>query len=480
MSVPLVQPPSPADRAGLERMAKGKNRAALRARAVLALADGESLAGIARKLSVSRNLVRAAARRFREGGADALLDRAEAAGRIPRLEISIPTELAGKGPNAGPGRPAHTRLRIETWVRDCTALGLFKPGARLPERTWFRDRFKTSLGAVQSAFDSLAAQGFVRSIPGKGSFVSPRLPFEDRYLLILMSLGEEIEGVDAALLAAARRQEKRLGVRWDVEQTLVHVKPHYAEQIEAIASQRYAGVCIRAAIPKHGNRGGPARYATLDHVPICSCLGSHPVDYGSHACHMAIPGPETTERLFAACRAAGRRRPLVVDYTLQAAPARRDTTLRAAATAGLEVDPRRYVQCTFSSPEQTRLILDLALSHPAAEGIDSAVCLMDNLCEPLCEALREHFDALGDGTPWGHGLPARGSGSVTGRQPVPPGKRHDIAVFSAGSFPVTQKPCLPVEWHGEDWDATLDGFVAWCRAIHAGGPVPPPPRVVRQ
>lgn len=69
---PIATSLSPADRAALERLAKGESRAAFRARAVLALADGKGVAEAARSVRVTEKTVRAALARFRKGGVGGL------------------------------------------------------------------------------------------------------------------------------------------------------------------------------------------------------------------------------------------------------------------------------------------------------------------------------------------------------------------------------------------------------------------------
>ena len=53
-----------------------------------------------------------------------------------------------------------------------------------------------------------------------------------------------------------------------------------------------------------------------------------------------------------------------------------------------------------------------------------------------------------------------------------------IRVAALGNLPPPFKPQLEVHWHGDDWLATLELFVAWCEAIHAGEANPRKPYIV--
>ena len=429
-------------------MAKGKGRAAFRAKAVLAVAEGKSVAAAARAAKVTENTVRAALDRFRRGGPDALLDH-KAAGKPPSLPVSVPRELLSfrRAPRAG--RPPRVRIRIGHWVRDCIALGLFRRGECLPDRAWFARRFHTTQSAVQAAFATLRDEGFVRAERGRGTFVPKALPFDGRFLLLTLSS----EGLDLALEAAARRQETQChGIRWDVERSIGTDNAGYLPLLDRIASQRYAGVFIRSAFPQNGV-SGRARFASIDHVPIL-CMGAEKIDLGSHARKIASAERNIPEAIFKACAAAGCRRPFVLDafgphvVPEEVEDEKEARVRRAAASAGIEIGPYAYQCVPRFRPVQFRRMLATALAAIGEGGIDSAISLEDNLTEALCEALAKRFDATAVGGP--------------------PAPRHGIRVFSAGSFPITQRPCLPVEWHGTDWDATLDRFVGWCAAVHGG------------
>lgn len=92
---------SPSDRAALERFAKGgESRLALRAKAVLALAEGASVSAAARELWLSRETVRESRNRFLESGVAGVAGAAFVS-PVPRLPARVPRELAGEAGRAG-------------------------------------------------------------------------------------------------------------------------------------------------------------------------------------------------------------------------------------------------------------------------------------------------------------------------------------------------------------------------------------------
>ena len=453
----LASAPAPAERAALERLAlRGRDdRVALRARAVLALARGASVSEAARILRLSRETVRAARRRFSAGGAAAVAG-GGLAEPAPALPMRTPRELVAaetgrNGAGKGRGRPPVARLRVEAWVRDCAALGLFRRGAPLPPRIWFERRFRATPSTVQDAFAALARQGFAKSVKGRGTFLPQRLPFDGRLLLLVTSPLDALEGIDASMVAAARLQERSRGLRWDVARIRpASVEPH-PPFLRQVAMQRYAGVFMRSS--------SKARYAYIDNVPMSGFITK------------GLPGslvrgfPRIDDHippsLFRACRAAGCSRPIVFDRVepvsdnaVASDGSARERAVRAAAEqAGLTVLPDAYVPVSRLHPAQTRLLLRFALASPTLSGFDCVVSLEDNLVPPLCDALVERC------------------GSSAARR---------IMVFASGSLPTAFETPLPVEWHGFDWTATLDSFADWCDAVHAGDADAATPRLVER
>ena len=455
---------SDAERAALARLASGTTRIAYRAKGVLLLADGLSKAAVARRLVVGEGAVRAWQRRWLAGGGlDALRHRSKKRKTsrqanqlrpvIPDLPARTPATEAEllRGATTGRGRPLSTRIAIEAWVRDAAALGLIAPGARLPNQTWFAKRFHAASHTVATAFTSLARQGFVNNRRRIGSFLSRPLPFEKRYLLLLSTRGQ---GLDNALKAAATEQERRRGVRWDIiEATPQAEKKRMATIKAAIAAQRWAGLFLRTSPSTHLPGW---EFLGLDRVPISGMvlatdfLGERVIPLRSYS----HDSPEGTKRIadtvFAAIRAAGRSRILVFDSVSGFAMTERFGGLvrRLARDFGLEIPESCYQILNILQQEQNEGIFSAALRVAAEENIDAVAILQDNFASPVCDALVARF-----------------------------GEERASRLFLAafGNRPAIPETRLPVTWHGFDLSATLDSFVDWCDAIHAGEKAPPPP-----
>lgn len=85
--------------------------------------------------------------------------------------------------------------RIEQFVREGIASGVYAPGAQLPSETELATRFKTTRATVRQALSRLVFEGTVTRHAGRGSFVAPTtmgtfpidsrhcLPFEDQVAL---------------------------------------------------------------------------------------------------------------------------------------------------------------------------------------------------------------------------------------------------------------------------------------------------------
>ena len=351
------------------------------------------------------------------------------------------------GKRAGRGRPATSRTAIETWIRDGAALGLFAPGCRLPGRAWLQKRFGASAHTIAESTAALGRQGFVRNVPRIGSFVARTLPFENRYLLLLSTAGQ---GLDAALESAARAQETRRGVHWTIVAGLTRGGPVLGGVPAQIAAQKWAGVFLRTS-PSEAKPGW--EFLSLGRVPMSGFLAAGPW-LGAHAVPLEGNYGQDDSIVFAAIRRAGRRRVLVVDATGRGdsgdAEGRAATVRRTVASFGLSIPDCCYQQLDPSEREQARLILPAVLRLAREERIDSVAVLQDNFVDAVCAGLIDTF-----------------------------GREAAASTFVAafGHRPQLRHSCLPVEWHGQDIAATLDSFVDWCDAIHAGAKSPPPPEL---
>ena len=446
-------PLAPADRAALARMAKGESRAALRAKAVLALADGAGVSEAAASLGLTRKTVRAARDRFLAGGVGGLSPRHWCYGARPTPPMEFPLTGLPRIPGGrGRLRGRLAAARIVAWVRDCAALGFLLRGVRLPERIWFAKRFRTTSHAVQRAFDDLVSQGFVRTVPRGGSFVPESLPFDGRFLLVLEEpLPDGTSGCCTNLEEAARRTEAlRPGIRWDVVWRAPGTLPVIQRDLVA---QRYCGVFLRFV---HSSTWvpGKAEIASIPNVPMASDT-IYPGTAVSPLVRMVNASKnESFPDLFAALRRAGRRRIALADIGDYRRIDREDEdeVRRLAAEAGVKIVEDGYIVPHPSDVTENILrIMKLLMATVRPGDIDAIVVRRDDLLKPLAAALREK---------WGWEAAAR----------IP------VVTASVGRLLPTEG--LNVEWRAPDLVATFLSFIDWCQAIRSGDRDAPAPEVV--
>lgn len=64
--------------------------------------------------------------------------------------------------------------QIQTELRRLMLTGVLPPGSRLPSVRELAGQLAINPNTIQRAYESLEAEGYVYSIPGKGSFAAPR------------------------------------------------------------------------------------------------------------------------------------------------------------------------------------------------------------------------------------------------------------------------------------------------------------------
>ena len=476
MTTEPIPGPDAAARAELEAMAARGGQNGMRARIVLALARGEAPARVVEAMGVTYATVRAARRRFAAGGAAALATRIPVRRTAPppegeealRLRSGVPDVLlAWEEAGKRRGRLPVARLAIETWARDAVALGAVAPGALFPPRRSVRKAFRTTTRVVQGAFASLARQGFARNVPGGGSHAPGQPPFAGRYLVACDTTGDPGDvGYIPSLLRAAKILEESRAARFEflTDRTSV-LETNGQERLRLLADireQRWAGVFFRSWNDEMAALG-PVR---LDNVPICLFWPRNRRPASFHGTRVAkIDGPTTPAMLgplLADCATAGCRRVAVLDHQDPRGAFRAGEVARLASERGLEIGPWHYqaTQMIGETPgtrDAVRAIL-VAMLAPGRDWTPDGIVLMDDhWLGPLEEAL----DMLG----------ARQGGTNQTRSAAP-GKLFVACIGNKPALPATR---LDVRFRGYDLLSTLDSFLSWCEAIHAGRKDPPPP-----
>lgn len=350
------------------------------------------------------------------------------------------------------------RLRIVESLRNGVALGRLLPGSKLPDRTWYMEKFGVTRSTVQEAFDQLAAEGFTVAVRHKGTSVTKVPPFRGRYLLALC--GTEGRPVpypfDRALQAAARQLEKSRGVVFDVR-TILDEGPEseaFAKVLADLRSQRYSGAFLRALAVNRGL----STIGNVDNVPIAGFFSRVDRSQGSHVHPLMDDGvghENATQHLaglLSECRRAGKKSVLVVansfgDEELE------DWVRKQAAFHGLHCGPNGYLLSGLEPAylRQLTRFLKLLLA-PGSRNLPEAIVLEDdNFLEPLETALRELY---GEAAP------------------------QQFFVVSNANQPLIPSTGLDVTFHGVDTLATLSSFMDWAEAVHLGKGTEHPPKVV--
>ena len=459
--------PTEDERATLRTMARSHVwRVRTRARIVLGLADGESTSALAARLSVVPATVAAWASRFAAGRLAGLADRPGRGRRknAPETDAAVAsaaTHCAKR--RSRPGRGGTAAARAAAFVRDSAALGRFSPGAVLPSRAWFAERFGCNPSSLAGAFSRLEKEGFVRSAPRRGTRLADRLPFSGRHLLVLAS-GEE--WLDLALREAARRTGAARGVSWTVREAFgfggEEARRAFFDRIRGeLLGQRWAGAFFRVLDGGDDCFIGNPPPSTVDSVPMAGVILPGRWKTGSLVRQInpgeVSPNRKPWDRVLREIAERGFRELGVLAH----GPLSRedeDSIRAAAARAGLHIAPCavqaariREKGTLWRAAETVVHATGLARHGNAAVGKaprTAFFCEIDGFARVLVDSLVAHL-----------GMDATGC--------------H--AIFALGNKPSLPDLPMRVHWHGIDLEKTLQSFLDWCDAIHAGEPSPPPP-----
>ena len=103
-------------------------------------------------------------------------------------------------------RPIYEQIQAE--LRRLMLTGALPPGSRLPSVRELAGQLAINPNTIQRAYEALEQEGYVYSVPGKGSFAAHRLEMDDRrkeeLLRQLDAIAEELRylGVTAEDIAA--------------------------------------------------------------------------------------------------------------------------------------------------------------------------------------------------------------------------------------------------------------------------------------
>ena len=349
------------------------------------------------------------------------------------------------------------RMHLKEWVRREIVRGHYPRGSRLPDRDWFMSEFATNRKLVQQAFDELKAEGFVRAVPGHGTLVATRYPFEGRYLVLVKGVGLDAGAhiFAAALEKSTRELSAERGISFDIR-GLSDAPPEsadYARILEDVRAQRYAGVFVQGL----GKRQGLDTVTNVDDVPSVFLGPRNECTQGSLAAslcdHMGLANM-LLQRLLAGCAAKGCKRiALFAGLPVSRNPGTFAEMSRRVAEYGLELVPNGYHTVAMDKWDQPvfRQLVRLVFASDAGRAADAVVLADDNFLRPFAEELR----------------------AVYGEEAI---RRY--ALFCLGNAPLLPETGFPVEFHGIDWKMMLASFVDYCESCRTDGRRHPAPRLI--
>ena len=442
---------------------------------MLALVRGEPPSRIRRETGAAYATIRSARVRYREGGVEALAAhrppkgkkaRDKAGERALRLRPALPAILLEQAAlERRRGRVPAARLAIETWGRDAVALGAVAPGSAFPTMRRAGEAFRATLPVVRAAFATLERQGFSKGVGRERTVAANPPPFAGRYLFVNWETPDNDRvGYMESVRAVAARIAAERGAVFEFaggDGAFERRSPRRTALFAAMREQRWAGVYFR----EWTQRMELAGEVRIDNVPVCIpyLAGMRPRSFkGSHVVKPVTPSPDfLLEQLVEDCARAGCRRLAVVDRQYNRRDDNREEFVRClAARHGLQVGPWHYQELLLAGETPgDRATIRAALKALLAPGRewnpDCIVLMDDHWLAPLEEAL----DA---------------TRRATVRQAAGSSVRR-LYVACLGNRPTLPATRLPVSFRGYDIGATLDSFVAWCEAIHAGAKDPPRP-----
>lgn len=349
------------------------------------------------------------------------------------------------------------RMKIADWVRREIVRGKFAAGERLPDRKWFEANFAANQHSVQTAFDLLSDEGFVKAVPGHGTCVAKVLPYDGKFLLILHS--DTVNAGSHLFAEALKESAKIVSSRRNVEFEIAAV-PKSEEETQAydaflarVRAHRYAGVFAQTIAKWRGENV----VTNIDDVPI-AFIGKR----DEHVHGSLVVGIESEtgiytdvyRRHFASCRDAGKRKVAVfAAMPVGDVPVEEAEFRQFAKRNGVDVVPCGYQIFSMRAWNEVsfKYFLDLFFASDAGRSAEAVVLSDDNFLAPFAERCRAAFGADAE-------------------------KRY--LILSHCNRPHPPKTDIPAVFHGIDWPTVLSNFVTYATAIRHGDKNAIVPKVV--
>lgn len=339
------------------------------------------------------------------------------------------------------------RRKLQDWVRSRIGTGAFRPGAILPNRRWFCEKFKLAEHSVQRAFAELVDEGLLVAVPRHGTRVADSLPFAGRFLMLLSVSRRDAGGshFSPSLRAAASRVAVLRHVEFEFREldNADRGSLEYAETLSEIRRQRFAGVIAQSVTE---SEHGLDTVTNVDCVPIAFFGVKSEFTQGRMAIPFDIYGRDWELRLmdrhFAGLYKRGCRS-VAVFKPFFAASGGQAALSKIAAKYGMSIVRNGYhtFDMHYWDSAQFGRWVDLFLASDAGRSADSVILGDDNMLMHFGERYRRQFGSGADG-------------------------RYRISCHC--NFPIVPECDLPVEFHGPDLVGAISSFVDYAADCRAG------------
>ncbi len=284
-------------------------------------------------------------------------------------------------------RTATKRDEIISFYRGKILSGSLASGEQLPTHEEVRLKFKTGSVTVQKAFDILAEQGFVNTIPGHLSVVSEKLPSSSRIAVVIPGSDNLLENRFFMSLFNMVKK-KQVHSEYDFEPYLINLMRGEADDDDSFRLSRDAssnalkGVVL-ATTPTIEDRELKRIQKTC---PIV-LLRSDPADYSLTSCLFIDHYGSFFEKSVELAKASGRRQvALFLNGTIS--DKNIGKILKLIADSNLEIRPEWLHGFDISQPKWAANVAGLLFSQEKSKRPDTLFIMDDNLVEDVSAALK--------------------------------------------------------------------------------------------
>lgn len=325
---------------------------------------------------------------------------------------------------------------IESALRGRILAGVHAPGSRFPLRRELLRELDASPVTLQRAMDNLTAQGFVRPLGKRGTFVADPLPNQGIIGLVMPRDPESAPGFrfwSALKRAAATWTRDGIRFRTYIPEQENAGSPGHRQLAADLDASCMAGVFFVS--DPHWLAGTPVMQAPIPRVTIGDIAGNGTERHRTS--YLCLGSRHVMPELLRRFAAQGRRRVAFLT-TPSHGPC---PWLDAIAAAGMQTRPEWWVDLPPVASESARAVARLLCAGPRGQRPDALVISDDNL------------------------VPHASAGILDAGLAVP----QDLAVAAHANIPFPTHAPFPCLRYGPDVEELLAAGLAEIRRLAAGG-----------